>query len=382
MATTPNFSTDETLDLWKVTRSANLWTNQMGILRKYPRYPICRRAFKQGVMENVPSGTNLTWQIILDDTGNAEFVTPYESVEYDTTDVIGTFSAPWVLLRHYHQITTDEINRNRASALRLQNLLKSKRDEAAGGAFNKLELRSWQLPTGSAEEKAKLPYGIPYTIVPITGAQVTANAATIAAGNAVNYFQGQNASGFSSWYGVDTSLAKYERVRSYCDVWDQSDGSITETGIDKILRLLRQIQWQGPISKAEFESGDFDTMAFHTTDAMMTNFERKARDNNESLGSDLGKFAGQANTKGVPYVWSPGLEATSASTNPLVAVNLNVIKPVTLAGEFFTEDSPIKLQNKPRVIATNIWSSYQWICGNNMNGNRRNLGRIDYVAAA
>jgi len=303
-------------------------------------------------------------------------------VEYDTTDVIGTFKAPWTLLRHYHQITVDEINRNAGSALRLQNLAQAKREEAAGGAFNTLELDSWKLPTGTTEEKDKLPFGIPYTIPPITGAQVTANAVLVAAGTAVNYFQGANASGFSYWYGVDTSLAKYARCRSYADVWDVTDGSITEVGIDKILRMLRQIQWQGPINAAEFESGDYDTMALHTTDAMMTNFERKARDNNESLGSDLGKFAGQANTKGVPYVWSPGLEATSASTNPLVAVNLNVIKPVTLAGEFFTEDAPIKLQNKPRVIATNIWSSYQWICGNSMNGNRRNLGRIDSVTAA
>jgi len=377
MSVQPNFSTDQTLDLWKVTRSANLWTNQMEILRKYPRYPICRNAFKKGVMEDVPSGTNLTWQIGLDDTGNAIFTTPYESQSYDTTDTIGTFSAPWILLRHHYQITVDEINRNRGSALRLQNLMKSKRDESAGGAFNKLELQSWQLPTGSAEEQAKLPYGIPYSVVPITGAQVTANAATIAAGGTVNYFQGANASGFSSCYGVDSSAVKYARYRSYCDVWDVTDGTITETGVDKILRLLRQIQWQGPISKAEFESGDFDKMAFHTTDAMMTQLERKARANNDSLGSDLGKFAGQVNTKGVPYVWSPGLEATSSATNPLVAVNLDAIKPVTLSGEFFTEDEPIKLQEKPRVIATNIWSSYQWICRN-----RRYLGRIDYVAAA
>ena len=361
-----NVLSDTSTDLVRVTQKANPWRNQAEVLSKYHIYPVIGRIFKGSGMKTVDGGTAIQWQTVLDDTGNARFVTPHEEVDYNATDVVGEFEAKWCLTHGYYMITEDEIEQNKASATRMQNLLKIKRDECMAGLWNKLELQAWMVPTGDAATQAKTPFGIPYSIPPITSAQVAASSSG---------FIGQNAVGFSACYGVDSTAAKYARYRSWADVMDNATADVTETTVDRILRMQRNIRWSGPMNAAEFNSGDYANLAQYTTDTMMTSLERKARANNDSLGADLGKFAGQVVTKGVPYVWSEALQEVSNATNPIVAVDHSTLQCIIHAGENFREYPPKRLQKQPRVIVTDVYIKYQLV-----NRNRRRCGRIDYVA--
>jgi hypothetical protein len=362
-----NLFSDTTLDLWKVTQKAQPWKGQYETLRKYNSYPMLGRIFRGKGVKEIQGGSAIEWQTVLDDTGNAQFVTPHEAVEYDTDDVVGTFSANWALCHGSHLVSEDEIEQNSATATQLQDLRKIKREVCSGGMFNKVESQAWKVPTGSAEDQAKQPFGIPYSVVPVTSAQV-------AAGN-VGGFYGQNASGFTSCYGVDSSLDKYARYRNYVDVWSNSAGEITEDDVDKVLQMLRYLNWQGPMNAAEAASGDFANLVMYTTNKMIKGIDRKARENNDNLGADLGKFAGQSVTRGIPYVWSQALEEVSNATNPVVAVDHSVLQCLIHSGENFREFPAKRLEDRPRLIATDVYLKYQLT-----NRNRRRCGRIDYVA--
>lgn len=355
-----DFYSDETLDLWKTTLSAFPWKNKLAIFNKYHDYPISNRIMREEKLM-VKGGTRAEWQGMIDDSGNATFITPMTELEYNASDVWASFHADWKLLHSYHMVTDDEVNANSSEAARLQHLLNGKRAEAASGIANQLEERTFATPSAS---DTLTPYGIPYACVPITSAQVAAG---------TSGFQGQNPVGFSDCYGVDTSTAKYARYRNYNDVWSNANADITETDVDKILEMLRKLKWNPPVTAQQFLAEPVQKLVMFTGNDMIKGLERKARANNDSLGADLGKFAGQVVTKGVPYQWAEVLDSNTA--NPLIAVDFGVFMPLVCEGDYFNEHAPKRLERKPRIIVADTFLKYQWACQN-----RRKLGRIDYVA--
>ena len=362
-----DFWDDETLDLWKVTRAKTLWRNKAEVFQLYHDYPVMNQWFaKDKVMEK--GGTKLTWQALIDDAGNARFTNPYETRDYNSNDVWGAFEAPWRLCDAYYQVTKDEIGENTGSAEQLQNLLDGKRTECACGIANLLEEWAWKCPAGETDAEKDDPYGVEYSVVIITGAQVTANA--------TNRFRGANNANMTSCYGVDSSAAKYERYRNFNDFWTNASGDITEDDVDKICRMLRQLKWTGPINAREFESAAFDNLRLYTVDTLIVSAERKARANNDSLGADLGKYAGNTVTKGIPWIWSEGLETVSGSTYPLMAIDHNSFVVIVHKDEYMAETGPKRLERQHRVMVTDVDLKFQFV-----NRNRRRCGRIDYVAA-
>jgi len=354
---------DETLDLWLATLSAFPWRNKLEVLQTHHDYPVMNQWFAKDRME-IQGGTQIQWEVMIDESGFARFMQPMTPKTYEIKDVVGKLKAPWRLCSSHHVITQDEIEENSGSSVQLQRLQRIRRTDCAIDIANKLEKRAWLAPDSTDDEDN--PYGVPYAVVPITGAQVTA---------ATCGFQGMNPTGFTDCYGVDASAAKYARWRNYNDVWTNANAEITDDDVVKITRMLRRLRFKGPINAKQFESGKFDNIRLYCGETLLEASEKKARANNDNLGADLGKFAGSVVTKGIAWIWEEELD--SLSSNPLIALNHDVWVPVFQKGEFMRENQPTRLPNQHRVIKTDVDNKFNFVCRN-----RRKCGRIDYVAAA
>lgn len=358
----PALWSDASLDLWRVTTAATPWRNHLEVLQVRHDWPVMNQWLAKDRMQ-LKSGTHIKWEVMITESGFARFMQPMDSKEYKIKDVMGTLIAPWRLLSSHYVQLVDEMEENASSTTQLQNLLKIRRTDCAIDIANQLEGRAWLAPNSSSDEDN--PFGVPYAVVPITGTQVTAGQSG---------FIGQNASGFNDCYGMDASLAKYARWRSYADVWTNGNANLTEDDITKVTRMLRQLRYKGPINAKEFSSGTFDNLRLYCGQTLLESAEKKARANNDSLGSDLGRFAGQANTRGISWNWEEELD--SSSMYSLVALNHDVWVPVFFKGEYMQEVGPVRLPNNHRVMKTDVDNKFNFVCRN-----RRKCGRIDYVAA-
>jgi hypothetical protein len=362
-----DFWTDTTLDLWAVTRALNPWKNQLSVLRERHEFYMTNK-WLQDDKVIFDGGKRIEKLVKISDTGVAEFTNPMAETSYDLANVMDTIIAPWRLAHVYHAVTDDEVEENRPSALQLQNLLNVRRLTAADDMANLLESWTFKAPSGATTSQKDFPYGVPYSVVPITGAQVTA---------ATYGHQGANNTNYSDCYNLDTSTTAKALFRNYNDVWTNASGEITDDDVVKITRMLRRLKFRGPITAKQYESKMAESLALYTSEVLLESAEKKARANNDNLGADLGKYAGSVVTKGIPWQWAEELDDTARFTYPLIALDHNAFVTFVQKGEFYRELKPKRLERQPRVIVTDVYLKFNWI-----NINRRRCGRIDYVAAA
>lgn len=379
-----NFNTDETLDIWRAARATRPWASDFTLLQQYPEYPVINRFLANGV-ERRPGGTEIEWEVGIPGSGNAGYTQEDRPITSNVQDVIVKLKLPWRLAVGTYAAYRGEIIRNGgesagAQAVRLHKLLDIRRADAQIQLADILEQRAWRCPDSSTD--VDNPYGFPYWIPPITGAQVTTRAAAVAAGTAdcTGFFGGMNpvyGDGTTAALkaGVSLALAKYERLRTWVDVWTNSTGELTEADINKLSWAFGSMNWQGPLTAKQFMDNTKPKFQIFTSLKMIVKSEEKARANNDNLGSDLGKFMGSVISRGVPWTRAPLLENSTANT--LMFVNMNEFKVFGLKGDIFQEIGPDYAVDLPRKLITSVWLSHQYAMRLG-----RTSGRIDYVAAA
>lgn len=332
------------------------------ILQKYNDYPVCNLMFQKDKVE-FDGGVSIVRNVQLKENGSAAFIRPNDVLTPGIVDVQGRLRANWVQAKADYSIMREEILRNRSKA-QIIKLQTSRRVAAYGDICNTLEERAWQAPTSSADDLH--PMGIPYTLVPITGAQVTAGTFG---------HQGANPTGFSDCYGLDASASANERFRSYNDVWSNSAGDLADEDIKKATRMLRRLHFRGPTFVKDMEDGRFDNLRLYACEKIIDSAEDRARSNNDSLGSDIGKFAGATVIKNIPLVWVPQLDTDTS--NPLYAVNHDYLMPFVMKDDWFRETEPMNDKTQPNTFTTYIFLQFNFLCTNR----QRAGGLISYVAA-
>jgi len=361
-----DLSTEQALDLWKITESNYAWRGKFEVLQERHDYPIVNQLFQEGKVQ-FQGGTQIIYDVMIDDAGTAEMILPNADHEYAVGNVMAQIVIPWRIIRDYYLTNDQEVMRN-AGGRKLVDLLKVRRTSSAYSTANKLEARAFLTPADS-DDKVN-PYGMPYWVVPITSAQVTAG---------TSGHQGQNplygdGNDIGTCGGVDASDPKYALWRNYNDVWTNANGELTEDDVDKILGMTLDTKFKPPLNAKDVESGAFDNFRYYTNKVMTLAFWRKGRENNDNLGADIGTYAGNVVIRGNPIIRQDDLD--SDTSNPLYAINLSSFKPFILDGDFFRTVGPDKDLRHPRTFATNVYTTFNFMCIN-----RRHQGMISYVAA-
>jgi len=356
-------SNEALLDLLKTTQKNLPWDGSFEVLLKHQTYEVINRWFAVDRVE-YEGGTSVQRNVQIGESGNAEFVRLYQPTDPNVSDVQAQIDVPWRQVQTHYSIDRRELLRNRGAAGYIK-LVKSRRVDAMMDLANLLEERAWQAPPSAADDL--YPCGIPYWVVPITGAQVTAG---------TNGLQGANPSGFSDCGGIDASDDTYSRWRSYNDVWDAADGSISDDDVLKLHTMFRRLRFVSPITVSDVDQPAFRNLRCYANDTTLGSLEGYARDHHDNLGADVGRFAGATVFKNVPIIYVDYLDADTS--NPFYMINHSYFRPFVLGGDYFRETGPMNDRRQHDVFSTFVDLSFNFICTNR----QRAGGVISYVAAA
>ncbi len=374
-------------DLLKITTEHYPNEHKLTVLHERHDWPVMNEWFKNH-REQVVSGTNVTETIMLDADGNAKFVEPYETDEATVPNTMATLSMPMKLAQVAWLTEKTELLRNRAPS-KMIDLVEKKRTEADFSIANLLERRGFRGPNSTTDRKN--PYGLPYYLVPITAAQVTAatyghqganpNFGTYLGGSAHS-----SNSAATTCLGIASDEAAYALWRNYNDFWSHDTTASILTDFDqddvvKIARMYRRLRFRGPVNAKQFSDGSKANFAGYTDEPMIETMEKLAQRNNESLGADLGKFMGNVVCRGVPIMWAEEMDdwvnTGGTASHTLAFVNHDYFVPYCMEGDYFAESGPFRDDDRHRVakyfidLQFNFWCSNRRLCG----------GRIDVQVA-
>ena len=356
-----SLSNDTLKDLLKTTLENHPWDGKFETLQKYHDYPVCNIWFQQDRVV-FDGGTSVVRNVQLGENGSAKFTRPYEPETPAVVDVQGRLRAQWAQATANYSVSRQEMMRNRSRSM-LIDLVASRRTAALEDMANLLEDYAWQAPTDSNDDLH--PMGIPYWIIPIATGQTSGH-------------NGQNPTGFSDCGGIDASNADNDRWRNYNDRWaaaDSFDGTITDDDIVKVTRMLRRLRFRSPVFVSDADSGSYRNLRLYTNEDMLEAFEDRARDKDDQLGTDIGKYAGATVIKNIPIVWVEQLD--SDATYPLYAINHSYFHPFVMDGDFFRETGPMNSRSQHDVFTTFVDLQFNFICTNRQRGG----GMISAVVA-
>ncbi|MFH0982773.1 MAG: hypothetical protein V2A79_14715 [Planctomycetota bacterium] len=358
-------------DLLRTTQENLPWDGKFETLLKYNDYMVVNQWFRQDKVM-FDGGTAIVRNVQLTENGTARMTQPYEPAAPATADVQGRLRANWVQATADYSVSRQEMLRNRGKA-KLIDLVKSKRIACMADLANLLEEQAWAAPSSSSDTLNA--FGIPYFLVPITGAQVTA---------ATHGHQGTYLSGFSDCFGIDPAQTSPDasRWKSYNDVWTTTDGSIAAADVIKMTRMLRRLRFTSPYI-AGLEAGTDRKTRLYAVETVVESLEQRARQNNDSLGADVGMFAGIKSSAGGPLVsgipvetlW---VEVSTYYAYPLIAINHDYCYPFVMEGDFFRETPDVNDRSQHDVFTTFEDIQFNFVCINR----QRAGGVISYVAAA
>jgi hypothetical protein len=367
----------ELLDLIQLTRSAFPFMPKFDVLLKYQRHEAFDRLFRDD-SRTMETGNAIEHRVQVNTSGAAKQTQPYAVDSPTVSPQMKALNVSWTYHQTDYTIERHELLQNRGNIEKIGDLLNSRRIDAMNDSADLLEELLWNVPLTITDTLN--PFGIPYWLVPITGAQVT---------SATSGYQGQNplaqdAGQFTTTGGIDASATGNERWKSYNDVWSNSSGNVEEDDLDKMRRAFRKLNWKAPQTTADLSEGAARNLRFYAGDILLTNMERAARAQNDQLGSDIGKFAETTSFKRVPIEYVPVLDTRDSAANtvygqyPLVAINWSFLKIAILKGDMYRETGPLNSRDQHNVFTTFMDLTYQMF-----TRNRQRLGFIiSYVAAA
>ena len=288
------------------------------------------------------SGTDFNFDLMVDDSGSADFKGLYAQDTVNPTDVMARGTVPWRHITWNWAIERREIAMNRTPS-KIVDLAMTRRVAAFISAVKKFEYRFWRVP---ASTDTVNPYGIPYWIVK----------------NATEGFNGSLPSGYTT--GASLTPARYQNDDG-TSRWANWTAQYTAVTRDDLIR-----KWAKAAEFTDFDTPMPDTPIFNTGDDYMFysnwgvvgTLSEMLRQNNDNLGTDVAAHEGKATFMQRPVVRVPQLEEDT--TNPVYGINWGEFKTAGLRGEWLNETVEPSVSGQHTVAATFYDCSLNWFTRN------------------
>jgi len=315
------------------------------------------RLLRDGV--SYDSGTALQWQLALKNSGNAKMTGLYNVDTPNVDDVTANASIDWKFMNTSYAFDRRELAMNSDTA-RIFELLTIRRQDAFAAAADLLESQFWGKPTGTSDVKTM--NGINYWM-PCASAADTGG------------FLATNPNGFSSVAGLDVTAAANARWRHFTASYEtytktESSAGVGDALTQRMRLAMRKTGFMPPVSLPEYRTED--NFFIGTTLNVLQKLEEAVEAQNESLGNDVASKDGKVLFRNVPMLWVPQIDAGeggsflqadgTAATDPVLGVNLGVLKPVFLRGEFMREEAAETSTNQHNVFHVQIDSTLNLKC--------------------
>ena len=121
-------------------------------------YEFCR--IYQSDRMVIEGGESITRFIQLTPGGNARYRRAFDTDEPAITNKMFKINVPWSRIGTHYSWDKTELLKNRNNAVRIIDLIKSRRTSEMWGLANLIEERAWKTPTNSSDDL--FPFGVPY----------------------------------------------------------------------------------------------------------------------------------------------------------------------------------------------------------------------------
>jgi hypothetical protein len=231
-----------------------------------------------------------------------------------------------------------EMKMNSASA-RINNIIKPRRETAWINLIETVEQKAWSSP---AVDDNLLPYGVPYWVVK----------------NAAEGFNGGAPSGHTTVAGVN--LTQYPTFKNYTNTYT----AVSKKDLLKKMRVgHRKTNWRSPLGNEAEAKYIRQMLKYFMSNEVMTKMEEIAENQNDNLGSELGRYNGEELTfKRHSLHWSPELDEDT--DDPIYGLDCRYFNPVVLGGQFMSETEPTPVPNQHTVRAQFVDTTYNYLCTN------------------
>ena len=315
------------LDLVNSTRD-HFTLDKLGVTLNYPKYEFCNDILKNfkkmGAGENYDDDIQLT-----DATNGGQVGMLFYNDTSNQTDTDKKIITPW--RRYTNNCSYDRIalSINQAQKTRVYKYLKSKMISMYRKTADDLQQIGWSTPTGAADTNSA--WGIPAWLT--MGTDDSDGGFT---GGVASY---QDGTTFNPG-GIDPTV--YSKWNSY---YADHNGNMGEALLDQLGDACRATDFEVPTVTGTVDGvteGGISGMRFYTSNNLIKQVEKVARNSDDRIGYDLGKYAGKTMYKGIPFNYVKILDTTNANlygSDPLYAVNLDLLYPVVLEDWYFQPDT-------------------------------------------
>lgn len=306
------------------------------------------------------SGTALQWQLALKNSGAANMTSLYAVDSPVVADVTAVATIPWKYVNTNYSFDRREPQMN-GGAAQIFDLIQLRRADAYAAMAELLESQFWGAPASSSDKLSL--NGINYWM-PCASAVDTGG------------FLAANLSGFSDVAGLDATEAANARWRhftaSYGTYTKTESGAGLADAVTQRMRLaMRKTHFMPPVSLPGYATAD--NYFIGTTLKVLQRLEEAVEAQNESLGNDIASKDGQVLFRGVKMLWVPQIDSANggagykqadgtAATDPILGVNLGVLKPTFQSGEFMREEAGISSTNQHNVVTAHVDSTLNIKC--------------------
>ena len=314
------------LDLVNSTRD-HFTLDKLSVALNYPKYEVLNRILPN--YKKTGAGENYDDDIQLEDSVNGGNVGMLFHNDTSTvTDTDQKIITPWK--RYTNNCSYDRIalSINEPQKTRVYKYLKSKMTAMYRKAADDIQESFWSNPSGTADTNAN--WGVAGWLT--MGTDDSTGGFT---GGAASYTDGTafDCGGISS--------ATYTKWKNW---YADHKGNLNETFLDTLGDACRATDFEAPTSPGKVDGVNEEGirgMEFFTSNEVIKQVEKIARNSDDRIMYDLGKYAGKTIYKGIPFNYVKLLDTADANlrgTNPLYAINFDVLYPVVLEDWYFQAD--------------------------------------------
>ena len=311
------------LDLVNATND-DFTLDKLAVTLNYPKYEVLNDILR--TKKKTTAGERYTTDIQLEDATNGGHVGML--FQNDTSNVNDTDQkviSEWK--RYTNNVSYDQIqiSINKANKTRIYDYLKSKKIAMYRKAADDLQEAFWSVPATSSDS----------TSVPGWITMGTDNSAGGFNGGAGTYLDG------SALTVGGLSSTTYPRWTNW---YADHKGNLDSTFLDTLGDANRATDFEAPVSPGKVDGVTTDMpnkVGYYTSNNVIKQVEKIARNSDDRIGNDLGKYAGKTMYKGIAFNYVKLLDTVQAymwGTDPLFALNFDELYPVVLDGWFFNTD--------------------------------------------
>jgi hypothetical protein len=344
---------DQAVDLGYATLQS-FDQDDFAITLKHPRYEAINQWFRKDKVQ-LDGGDRVTRYIQLRDANNAQHVRLYQTDQPNATNTDEEIQVEWTHAITSFTYSRKELAMNLGNKVRVYNYLKSRRMGAFREFADLLEEAAWVTPTDANDDLN--PHGIP--------AWLSYGAASSA--GFIGY-SGHYNDGAGTTYNSGTIASSSTSNPRWANYWDDHEGNVDDTLLDKLSRAFRKCHFQAPLEPGKiFSDESFTNFRLYSNDNVIGEMEKIARLSDDKIGPDLGKYQGRTVFKGIPFVYVDVLDTANTyvyGTDPIFGVDHNQFYPVVLRGEYFRINKPMSQVGQHNVLTVYVDLSYAYICEN------------------